>query len=67
MKCQANMGELEVRKNPFTFVVAGIDMISVSGSQSYPSGPVEGPAAPIIRFGRNLKVRVTRNPRINAH
>jgi hypothetical protein len=65
MKRQASMGE--VGKNPITFVVAGIDIISVSGSQSYPSGPFEGPAAPITRFGRNLKVRVTRNPRIKTH
>jgi hypothetical protein len=50
-----------------TFVMTGVDIGSVSGSQSYPSGSGEGPAAVLERLGNILEVRATRNPRMNTH
>ena len=57
----------ESQTNPLTFVAAGIDITSLSGSQSYPPASGEGPAAALRRLGNNQKERATRNPRINTH
>ena len=50
-----------------TFVTSGIDITPGSGSQSYPPGSGEGPAAALSRLGKIQKERATRNPRINTH
>ena len=50
-----------------TLGIAGIDVTSNSGSLLSSSESEEGSAAAIRCFGNSLKVRVTRNPRMNIH
>lgn len=60
-------GDREIQTEFFTCVTEGIDISFLSGSQSYPPGSGEGPAAALRRLGKNHKEGATRNPRINTH
>jgi hypothetical protein len=58
------------RKMPqecYTLGTAGIDMSSVSGSQSSSLGSALGSAAALSLDRKNRRLRATRNPRINIH